>query len=438
MVPGLWHDRRMPAESTSSPEAEPATATATVTATATAAPVQTYRALFGIREFRVLFSVRVVVMIGLVISNLAIGTVIFASTGSPLLTALALFGGPLVQLVTSSFLLAGSDLMRPRTAMVVSAVAAGATDLLQLIPGLPWGARFGILALGYVVLAATSGTVIALLSDIVPRESFVLARATLNITVGGMQILGNGVGALLLLVLAGRDLFWFSGIITILGALAARTGLRDHPPRATGSVVARTREVNRRLLSSSLVRPIYLMMWIPNGLVVGCEALYIPYAGHHAGYVFGATSAGMLAGDIVIGRFVPERRRDRLIVPLRVLLAVPFLVFAFHPPLVVAALLGLVAGFGYPAALPLQERLVSHTDEGSRGQVFGLSGTGMMVGQALGATIAGVVADVLGEGSTSVGRAMAIMAVLSLVATSAISPALRRSRPSLGGAGARG
>jgi MFS family permease len=401
----------------------------------TAVP-QTYRALFAIREFRVLFGIRAVVMAGIVVSNLAIGTVIYATTGSPLLTALALFGGPLVQLITSTFLLAGSDLMRPRTAMVVAATAAGVTDLLQLTPGLAWWGRFLILAAGYVVLAATSGTVIALLSDIVPRESFVLARSTLNITVGGMQVVGYGLGALLLLWLTGRDLFWLSGTVTLLGALAGWRGLSDHPPRATGNVVVRTRTVNRLLLSDRVVRPIYLMMWVPNGLVVGCEALYIPYSGEHAGVLFGTTAAGMLAGDIVVGRVIPEVRRDRLIVPLRLLLAVPFLVFALDPPLVVAAVLGLVAAFGYPAALPLQERLVDRTPKDSRGQVFGLAGTGLMVGQALGAAVAGGVADALGHGRA--GAAMAVMAGLSLLTTFLLLPALRRSAPSAEVTGAGG
>lgn len=394
--------------------------------------MHTYRELFGIREFRVLFGLRAVVITGVVVSSLAIGTVIYRVTGSPLLTSLALFGGPLVQLLTSHFLLAGSDLLRPRTAMVISATTAGGTDLLQLLPGLTWPIRFVILAAGYVVLAATSGTVVALLSDIVPREAFVLARSTLNITVGGMQIVGNGVGAILLIWLSGRDLFWISGTVTLAGALAARIGLRDHPPRASGKVVARTRAVNRMLLGSAAVRPIYLMIWIPNGLVVGCEALYIPYAGGHAGYLFAATATGMLAGDVVIGRFLPEDRRDRLIVPLRILLALPFIAFAWQPVLGVAAALGMVGAFGYPASLPLQERLVSHTAADSRGQVFGLAGTGLMVGQALGAAIAGGVADLLGAGSTAAGRTMTVMAVLSLLATALIVPGLRRTTPTPG------
>ena len=47
----------------------------------------------------------------------------------------------------------------------------------------------------------------------------------------------------------------------------------------------------------------------------------------------------MLAGDTLTGRFVPQRWRERLSVPLCLLLAAPYLIFALHPalPLVVAA-----------------------------------------------------------------------------------------------------
>jgi hypothetical protein len=214
-----------------------------------------------------------------------------------------------------------------------------------------------------VLAAATSGTVIGLLSDIVPADAFVLGRSTLTITVGGMQVLGNALGAVLLLALTPTDLFFLSGTVCIIGALIARLGLADHPPRATGRVVARTRAVNRDLLGSRVVRPIYLMMWIPNGLVVGCEAIFIPYAGQHAGWLFGAGAAGMLLGDIAIGRFVHDPLRDRLAVPLRLLLALPFLAFWLQPPLWLACPLALVASFGYAASLPIQERLVGHTGQ---------------------------------------------------------------------------
>ncbi|HEV2633662.1 MAG TPA: MFS transporter [Actinocrinis sp.] len=388
----------------------------------------TYREIFGIREFRVLFVVRLFTMTGVVLAGLALGTVMYDETRSPFLTALSLFGGPLVQLVTARYLMASSDLLRPRTAMVLMAAIATSTASLQMIPGLLWWMRFLILAGGYVAMAATSGTVLAMLSNIVPKDAFVLARATMNITVGGMQIIGNGLGAVLLALVSPSWLFGIAAAVAVTAGVTARAGLADRPPRAGGRVLERSRRVNRELLGSRVIQPLYLMMWVPNGLIVGCEALFIPYAGNHAGYLFAAGAVGMLAGDIVIGRFIPEEPRDRMILPLRALLALPFLVFPFAPPLPLAALLVGVSAFGYPASLPLQERLVRHTREDVHGQAFGLSTTGLMVGQALGAVLAGLIADAFGA-TRSVGWAMAVMAVLSLLVTALLRSGLRRSGP---------
>jgi predicted MFS family arabinose efflux permease len=135
----------------------------------------------------------------------------------------------------------------------------------------------------------------------------------------------------------------------------------------------------------------------------------------------------MLAGDVVIGRFVPEALRDRLILPLRILLAVPFLFFGLRPALALACVLAAVAAFGYPAALPLQERLVDNTEPDVIGQVFGLAGTGTMIGQSAGALIAGLLADVLGNGNHAAATTMTVMAVLSLLATALLVGGLRRS-----------
>ncbi|MFG2792781.1 MFS transporter [Streptomyces sp. NPDC048419] len=322
--------------------------------------------------------------------------------------------------------MASSDLLRPRTAMVFMAVVSTTTAALQMLPGLNWWLRFVILAGGYVAMAATSGTVLALLSDIVPRDTFVLARATMNITVGGMQVIGNGLGAVLLAVLSPTWLFGTAAMVSIIAGVTVRTGLGDRPARAGGKVVERSRRVNRELLTSPVLRPLYLMMWVPNGLVVGCEALFIPFSKAHAGYLLAAGAAGMLAGDIAVGRFVPEARRDRLIMPLRALLAVPFLVFPLAPPMPVAAVLVGISAFGYAASLPLQERLVRHTRDEVRGQVFGLSSTGLMTGQALGAVLAGALAQLLGPTHT-VGWVMATMALLSLLVTTALRTGLQRS-----------
>ncbi|WP_323100365.1 MFS transporter [Intrasporangium sp. YIM S08009] len=394
--------------------------------------MQTYRQLFAVREFRVLFLVQCLNIGSYSVASLALGTITYAATGSPVLTALSMFGAPLMRIVGQALFGSGSDLVRPRTALVLVTATTLATDLLQAIPGLPWGWRFVLLAVGPLITSALGGSMMALVSDILPPDGFILGRATMNIAVGGMQIVGYGIAGLLLIRFTTTQLFLGAATALFVAVLLLRLGLSDHPPRHAGvSVVNRTREVNRRLLGSRVVRPIYLTLWVPNGLIVGCEALFVPFAGERAGYLFAVTAAGMLIGDVVVGRFLSIPVRDRLIGPLRLLLAVPYLAFFVVPSLPLAAALAFVASAGYSASLPLQERLVTHTDAEARGQVFGLQGTGLMVGQAVGALLGGAVASALGVGPDAAARAMGVMAVASVVVSVALTPGLRRSSPDL-------
>lgn len=387
--------------------------------------VHTYRALFGVAEFCVLFVNRCLVMTAVAASSLALGTITYGATGSAALTGLAMFGGPLVSLVCSQFLLSGSDSVRPRTALVCQMGGALVADALQLVPGMPWEARFALLAIPYVVNSMFSGTQWVIVREIIPDESFVLARSTMNVAIGVMQVAGYGLGGIALVFLDARGLFAIAAVVDLLCLVNIRLGIRHRPARPRqGGLVRRTREVNRRLLGSPISRPIYLSLWIPNGLVVGCEALFIPYDQSAAGYLFAAGAAGMLLGDVVVGRFVPDDLRDRLITPLRFLLPAPYLAMALAPPAGVVMLLSLVASFGYAASLPLQDRLVRHTDDDIVGQTMGLAGQGMMIGQAVGALLAGAVAAQL-----SPHAAMALMAATSVLVTASLSPALRRSLP---------
>lgn len=190
----------------------------------------------------------------------------------------------------------------------------------------------------------------------------------------------------------------------------------------------RSRAVNGLLLGSSVLRPVYLALWLPNGLIVGCEALIVPYSGARAGFLFSAAAFGMLVGDVGMGRFVPPAFRDRLVEPARLLLAAPYLLFFFQPSLGLACLLAALGSVGYCASLPLQERLVTWTAADIRGQVLGRYSVGMSSMQGVGAVLAGAVATLLGGDSRAAGLGIGLAATASFLVTVSLIPGLRRSR----------
>jgi hypothetical protein len=108
--------------------------------------VRTYRELFQVPEFTPFFLATSVQVAAQTISSLALGILIYSATGSPLLSALAIFGPSLTQVIGASTVLSASDRLPPRTVLSgLSLVFAVGTAVLA-IPGVPvWGA-FAIVA----------------------------------------------------------------------------------------------------------------------------------------------------------------------------------------------------------------------------------------------------------------------------------------------------
>lgn len=392
--------------------------------------MRTYSELFAVREFRALFLTRCLAIAAMSLASLALGTLTYAETGSALLTGLSLFGGPLISLIGSATVLGASDSLRPRTAYLMVAGAGLTAHGLQAIPDLPWQARFLVLAIPYVVGSVTGGTSQRLLIDILGSDGFTLGRSTINAAVGIFQIVGFATGGLLLVALSPSQLFLVAVGIDVLLLVAVLVGIRARPalrqPTGARRVWQDTRRTNRELLGSPLTGPLYLMMWVPSGLVVGCEALFVPYT-PHAGFLFAAGAAGMLLGDVTVGRFMPPRVRDRAIGWLRLLLAVPYLLLFLDPPLPAVLVIAFASAIGYSATTPMQDRLLHLTDARTRGHTFGLAMNGIMVGQAVGAVLAGLLADLM-----SPATAMGVLAAGSCLATALLAPGLARTRGVIG------
>jgi predicted MFS family arabinose efflux permease len=239
------------------------------------------------------------------------------------------------------------------------------------------------------------------------------------------QILGYAVGGALLELSSARGALLIAAGLYLAAAVILRLGLADRPPRSPGGAsISQTWTTNQQLWSSPARRYVYLALWVPNGLIVGCVALFVPYAARSAAVLFVAEGLGMLAGDTILGRFVPSHPRRWLIGPLRILLAAPYLVFVLRPPVALAVLIVIFASLGYSAALLLQARLIALTPPDIRGHALGLHNAGMLTMQAVGAILAGVLSDL-----SSPAAAITTLAVASLLTTLALTPRIRLDEP---------
>ncbi|MFF4213311.1 MFS transporter [Streptomyces sp. NPDC001796] len=384
--------------------------------------MRSYADLFRTREFTPLFLSSASQTAASTLGGLALGTLVYRATGSPLLSAVSMFGPQLAQVVGATTLLSAADRLPPRatTAGIASAFAVGTA--VMATPGLPMGAVFALVLLLGLIQSLGGGVLWGLLNEILAKDGYLLGRSAFNVANGLMQITGYAAGGVLLAVLSPRTTLLTASALYLAAAATARCGLTRRAPRSSGRPsVAQTWRTNALLWSSPERRTTYLLLWIPNGLVVGCESLYVSYAPQHAGALFACAAFGMFVGDVTTGRLLPPALRRRLGIPFLLLLATPYLLFALHPSVSVAAACAALASVGFAASLIQQEHLMTLTPPDLSGHALGLHSAGMLTMQGVSATLAGAVAQL-----TSPGPAMAMMAGASLMVTLTLATTRRR------------
>jgi hypothetical protein len=382
-----------------------------------------YLELFRQREFRALWAGSALGVAATTISSLSLATLVFAQTGSSLLTAITMFGPSLVQVAGATTLMSAADTAPPRRVLTLIAAAMACAFAAQAVLDLTPASRLMIVLAAAYVMSIGSGVRWGLLSQVMAYDRYALARSAMNVSVGVMQVVGFATGGALLHVLSVQQVFWLAAGLAGLAVPVTWYGIADHGPRrAVRTGMRETWRGNRVLLRLPSTRPLLLALCVPNGLVVGCEALFVPYAGEAAAPLFVAGAVGMLSGDLLMGRVLTQAQRRRSAAWLRLWLALPFVVYLAHPDVPLAALLAGVASVGYAATLAQQEILVRLTPTALSGQVLGVDSAARTTCQGLGALLAGGVAEFIDPG-----LAIAVLAIGSLAVSATLTPALSRA-----------
>ncbi len=380
-----------------------------MTTTAVApAPRTTYRSVFAVGQFRVLCASMFLYVLGFEFEILGLSVLVYAQTQSAFLAALAFGMGFGPQAIGGALFTSLADRLPPRVVITGGMLLRAVPGLLiGLAPGMPVAAMLVLVALAAIVAPVFSAAVSRMLPDVLDGDRYVLGRSLLSVTGAGTQILGLGLGGALLAVLPARWLLLSAGCVLVLAALV-RLGLRPvavpvpadaasagtssgasaGPARPAGrGAVRATMAGNARLLADRRVRDLLLAQWLPGAFLAGAESLIVPYTeslGHPAAAaspLLAAVPVGMLAGDMVVGRFCRPALRQRLVLPLLVVTGAPLLALPLHPPWLVVAAALFCCGFGFGYQLGIQQAFLDSLPEGLRGQGFGLLATGLMGGQ---------------------------------------------------------
>ncbi|MGM9442826.1 MFS transporter [Streptomyces murinus] len=387
--------------------------------TTTAEPVQgdhraTYREVLAEPRFRLLFTTRTVAITADSLRITTFSVLVFTATGSALFSALAFGISFLPQLFGSLLFGSLADRLPPRALIAGGYALECAAAVLLALVRMPIAVSLGVVALIALATPLFSGASSRLVARWLKGDAYVLGRSLNNMASSGAQLFGLALGGAAVAVLGAHRALAVSAALYLGCALAVRLRLPRLEPGASGGTSGGARgdggavRASLRgaglLLRGRTVRRLMLAQWLPSAFVAGAEGLIVAYAGgrHFApgwyAVLMGCLPVGMLIGDLLVGRLLRPPTRERLVVPLVVLMGLPLIGFAAEPGVGVSCALLLLTGSGFAYGLGLQRPFLDALPQDGQGQAFGLLGSGNMTLQGIGPACFGSVAEGIGTG----------------------------------------
>ncbi|MFJ4105714.1 MFS transporter [Amycolatopsis japonica] len=355
-------------------------------------------------EFRALFVAHVVSIAGDILSKVAVAVLVYDRTGSPLLTAAATAAGFLPNVVAITTFAAIVDSLPPRRVMILGDCARACCVVPMILPGMPVVMLLVLIFCSGTVAAVFRGARQSVLPDLLGPEGYVVGRSLMSITVQVGQVAGFGFGGLLLLAVTPRTALAIDVATFALSAVVVALGLKSRPAMSVerpNGTVRRTWRGNRVILARPRLRRLLALQWVPVACAMSPGALAAPYAEHlgagtvAVGLLMGAPACGMVPGDVLVGRFLSSRRRQRLVPWLAVGMCLPLCVLVVDPPLPVVLAALVVAGAASAYTIAADQVYVENLPEGLRGHGMVLAGAGLMLSQGVAIGLIGMAAQIV-------------------------------------------
>jgi MFS family permease len=393
----------------------------------------TYGQVFAVAQFRAVFAGRLLGVMSDTLRAVALAVLVYDRTGSPLLTAVTMTINFLPQAAGGLFLAAMADRFTPRTLISTGYALQCAVGLLLAFGHLPVAASLVLVAGVACLTPVTTGATARVLAEALTGDTYVLGRSLSYLVAVSAQMVGMAAGGTLvvwlgvertMLVTAGAHLV--AAAISRLFLSPARAPRASAPATGGGSIVRRTLRGNAALVANPGVLKLIMVQCLPAAYLAAAGSLLIPYSAHRGfspqqtGVLLAATSVGMLIGDVVIGRAFAPATRERLVLPLLLVMGTPSLTLALDLPYPAVVAAYVVTGTGSAYLLGLQRRFLEAVPAELQGQGFALLNTTTMSIQGVGPLVFGVFAEFV-----PVGVAIALTGVGSVATTLLLREAAR-------------
>lgn len=367
-----------------------------------------YRDALALPEFRAIFLAHVIAMTGTVLAQLALTVLVFARTGSALLSALTFTTGFLPYLLSGTLLSAIVDRVPTRRLLVGCNVLSGLVAAVMALPGTPVAVLLVLAFLLGAIRPVFNGARAATLPEVLPDNAYVPGRSLIRMVAQVAQVAGFALSGILLTVVDPRTLLLSNAVCFGIAAALLQFWTRERRPRVSEekkpSLVQDSLAGLRDVFANPALRRILVLGWAVPALAVMPEAMAVPYVARTSGGTAGvgllltAIPLGTVLGEAVTNWRVPPERQIRHLRAFAILTFVPLLFFVFTPSIPLAILALFASGLGAAFHLGLDRLLLGTSPKDLLSRTLSLQAAGLMFFQGIGYAVAGGAAEVLTPG----------------------------------------
>jgi MFS family permease len=363
----------------------------------------TFRQVFGVSEFRALWTAQVLSVAGDQLARVALTLLVFQRTGSALLSAIT-FAVSIVPAFVGGMTLSGlADRLPRRQVMIASDLSRVVLVAIMATPGMPVVLMICIFGAVTLIGAPFSAARAGLYPDILTGDLYVLGTAVTLTTLQFAQVIGFAAGGAIVALFGVRISLLVDSATFLVSALITRALVRARP-------TARTAPRIRPLSLSDLSAGIRLVFGSPalrTPMLLGClvafydapEGVVAPLSRSlgggdlAAGLILAAAALGASLGAVGFSRLVSPELRLRWMTRIAPLAPGVLILFAFRPPLAAALAILTASGIFDCYQVAASATFVQATPPSQRSQAFGIVQGGMSLGQGTAMILAGAAAE---------------------------------------------
>ncbi|MGW4642539.1 MFS transporter [Sphaerisporangium sp. NPDC004334] len=382
---------------------EPVTGEAGVDADADAGDrPATFRDVFGVAEYRALFGAAVLSWVGDYFAKVAVTFLVFADTGSVLLSAIGFAISYLPWVAGGPVLAALAERYPYRRVMIICDVARMALVGMMALPGMPMPGLLLLLLGASLLTPPFQAARSAMVAQLLTGDRYVVGLSFQNMAGQAAQVAGYAVGGAVTAIDPHAALL-INAATFALSTLLLWRGVRPRPLPVTHlarrSLLRETGDGLSLVFGHRVMRPTAVVVFSVVGITIVPEGLAAAWAPTYGGgsqitgLLMAALPVGAVIGALVTRMTGPERRL-RLLKPL--LLAGPLLlvgVLAAPPFPVVLTLVLLAAAAVNTVLVPLNGLFVQMLPDAYRARAFGIMLGGIQLTHAVAVLAAGAFAE---------------------------------------------